>query len=280
MTPSHVLAQASRWGRRVALLVAVAFALAPIYWLFTMATENPTQIVAGNPSFLPHFEGFGGITHPPLDVPIAQWFLNTVLVAAGTAAVAVVVAVTSAFGLSRFRFRGNGAFRVLVLFTQMLPAALLVVPLYAMMTQIHLINSLVGLILTDAAFTTPVCLWVIKGAMDSVPRELDEAARVDGSSMFTVLRRVVLPLAAPGVAAAATIAFFFGWNDFLFANTFLIGQNLSVLSTGLASMITLYSTPVPFLMAVASVYCLPPMVFFVLMQRRLVAGLTAGAVKG
>jgi multiple sugar transport system permease protein len=91
---------------------------------------------------------------------------------------------------------------------------------------------------------------------------------------------VVLPLAAPGVAAAATIAFFFGWNDFVFANTFLIGQNLSVLSKGLASMITLYSTPVPFLMAVASLYCLPPMVFFVLMQRRLVAGLTAGAVKG
>jgi multiple sugar transport system permease protein len=272
-------ARIGRGGRRAALAVAIVLALAPIYWLVQMATESETQVVAKQPPLFPSFSSFGGISHPPADAPIAAWFLNTGLVSAGTSVLAVLLATIAAFGLSRFRFRGNGPLRFLVLFTQMLPGTLLIVPLYAMITQANLLNNLLSLVLVDTAFVMPVCLWIIKGSMDSIPRELDEAALVDGSTMLGVLRRVVMPLAVPGIGAAAVIAFFFGWNDFLFANTFMISQNKWTLSKGLDSMIGLYSTPVPLIMAVAVLYCLPPMVFFVAMQRRLVSGLTAGAVK-
>jgi multiple sugar transport system permease protein len=272
-------ARIGRGGRRAALAAAIVLALAPIYWLVQMATESETQVVAKRPPLFPSFSSFGGISHPPANAPIATWFLNTGLVSAGTSVLAVLLATIAAFGLSRFRFRGNGPLRFLVLFTQMLPGTLLIVPLYAMITQANLLNNLLSLVLVDTAFVMPVCLWIIKGSMDSIPRELDEAALVDGSTMLGVLRRVVMPLAVPGIGAATVIAFFFGWNDFLFANTFMISQNKWTLSKGLDSMIGLYSTPVPLIMAVAVLYCLPPMVFFVAMQRRLVSGLTAGAVK-
>lgn len=273
-------ARMARTGRRAALVAAIIFALVPIYWLVQMATESESQVVAKQPTFFLSFSSFGGISHPPANAPVALWFLNTALVSVGTAVVAVILATVGAFGLSRFRFRGNGPLRFLVLFTQMLPGTLLIVPLYAMITQANLIDNPLSLVLVDAAFVMPVCLWIIKGSMDSIPRELDEAALVDGSTMFGVLRRVVMPLAVPGIGAATVIAFFFGWNDFLFANTFMTSQDKWTLSKGLDSMIGLYSTPVPLIMAVAVLYCLPPMVFFVIMQRRLVSGLTAGAVKG
>jgi len=273
-------ARMARASRRIALAVAIVLALAPIYWLVQMATESQAQVVAKRPSFFPSFSSFGGISHPPANAPVTSWFVNTALVSVGTAILAVLLATVAAFGLSRFRFRGNGPLRFLVLFTQMLPGTLLIVPLYAMITQLNLLDNLVSLVLVDTAFVMPVCLWIIKGSMDSIPRELDEAALVDGSTMLGVLRRVVVPLAVPGIGAAAVIAFFFGWNDFLFANTFMISQDKWPLSKGLDSLIGVYSVPVPLIMAVAVLYCLPPMVFFVLMQRRLVSGLTAGAVKG
>jgi multiple sugar transport system permease protein len=276
-TPTARIARTGRWA---ALVVAIIFALAPIYWLVQMATESETRVVAKKPTFFPSFNSFGGISHPPTNAPVLSWFLNTALVSVGTAILAVILATVAAFGLSRFRFRGNGPLRFLVLFTQMLPGTLLIVPLYAMITQMNLLDNLLSLVLVDTAFVMPVCLWIIKGSMDSIPRELDDAALVDGSSMFGVLWRVVIPLSVPGIGAATVISFFFGWNDFLFANTFMTSQGKWPLSKGLDSMIGLYSTPVPLIMAVAVLYCLPPMVFFVVMQRRLVSGLTAGAVKG
>jgi len=277
----------SRWRRLpvktahwLTLGVAVAVAIAPIYWLANLATHSESDIVSGRPSLLLGFGSLGGVTDPPNDIPILSWLRNSLIVGVGTSLLSIVLAASAAFGLSRFRFRGWGTFAFLVFFTQMLPSALLVIPLYSMLLTFNLLNNLVSLVLVDAAFAMPICVWIIKGAMDRIPRELDEAVRLDGGGSLGLLRRVILPLVAPSIAAAAVVAFLGGWNDFLFANTFITSENLWTTSKGLASLYGQYSTPIPLIMAFALLFSLPPVAFFLLMQRRIVAGLTAGAVKG
>jgi multiple sugar transport system permease protein len=267
-------------GRWLTLAVAVATALAPIYWLTNLATHSQSDIVSGRPSLLLGLGSLGGITHPPNDIPLMSWLRNSLVVGVGTAILSVGLAVLAGFGLSRFRFRGAGVFGFLVFFTQMLPSALLVIPLYSMLLTFNLLNNLGSLVLVDSAFAMPICVWIIKGGMDSIPRELDEAVRLDGAGSFGLLRRVILPLVAPSLAAAAVVAFLAGWNDFLFANTFITSENLWTTTKGLASLYGQYTTPIPLIMATALLFCLPPVGFFMLMQRRIVAGLTAGAVKG
>jgi multiple sugar transport system permease protein len=146
-------------------------------------------------------------------------------------------------------------------------------------STLGLIDNLLSLVVADSAFAMPIALWVIKGAMDSIPRELDEAGLVDGGSSFSVLLRVIMPLVGPAIAAAAIIVFFFGWNDFLFANTFMVTESRWTVTKGLASLFGQYTVPIPFIMASAVLFSIPPVLFFLLLQRRIVSGLTAGAVK-
>lgn len=266
-------------GRSAALLVALCIALFPIYWMVTISTQSQGQVVGQRLRLLPTLSGFGGISHLGTTY-VATWLGNSALVSLGTAAFSIAFAVFPAYGLSRYRFRGAGAFGFAVFATQMLPPALLVVPLYAIFSRFGLIDNLFSLVLADAAFAMPIALWIIKGAMDGIPRDLDEAARVDGASSFSVLVRVVLPLIAPAVAAAAIIAFFFAWNDFLFANTYMVSESRWTVTKGLASLFGQYSTPIPFIMSSAVLFSIPPVLFFLLLQRRIVSGLTAGAVKG
>lgn len=266
-------------GRSVALLVALCIALFPVYWMVTISTQSQGQVVGQRLRLLPTLNGFGGISHLGTTY-VTTWLGNSALISLGTAALSVAFAVFPAYGLSRYRFRGAGAFGFAVFATQMLPPALLVVPLYAIFSRFGLIDNLFSLILADAAFAMPIALWIIKGAMDGIPRELDEAAHVDGASSLSVLVRVVLPLIAPAVAAAAIIAFFFSWNDFLFANTFMVSEGRWTVTKGLASLFGQYSTPIPFIMSSAVLFSIPPVLFFLLLQRRIVSGLTAGAVKG
>jgi multiple sugar transport system permease protein len=261
------------------LVIAAAIALFPIYWMVTLSTQSQGQVVGQHLRLLPTLNGFGGISHFGA-TDVATWLANSAFVSIGTAVLSIAFAVFPAYGLSRYRFRGAGAFGFAVFATQMLPPALLVVPLYVIFSRLGLINNLLSLVLADAAFAMPIALWIIKGAMDGIPRELDEAANMDGASSLSVLRKVVLPLTAPAVASAGIIAFFFAWNDFLFANTFMVDQNRWTVTKGLASLFGQYSTPIPFIMASAVLFSIPPVLFFLLLQRRIVSGLTAGAVKG
>lgn len=269
----------ARLPRAVGILVALIVALAPLYWLFTLATQTNGQIVSPSESFLPTLTRFGGLSNLS-GVPLFSWMENSLIVGLGTAFGSIVLGTPAAFALSRFRFRGSGAFGFLVFATQMLPAALLIVPLYNIFSSIGLINNLASLVIANTAFAMPVAIWVIKGAMDGVPRDLDEAALLDGAGQVSILRRIILPIAAPGIAAAAIIAFLAGWNDFLFANTFMITTGRWPVTKGLASFFGQYSTPLDLIMGASLLFALPPIVFFLLLQRRMVAGLSAGAVRG
>lgn len=270
---------AGRLPRLIGVLLALVVALGPLYWMITLSTLSNGQIVSSLGHFLPTLSRFGGLSHLT-GVPLFTWMKNSVIVGLATALSSVLLATPAAFALSRFRFRGSGTFGFLVFATQMLPAALLIVPLYNIFAGLRLIDNLASLVIADTAFAMPVAIWVIKGAMDSVPRDLDEAALMDGAGQLSILRRIVLPVAAPGIAAAAIIAFLSGWNDFLFANTFMVSTNKWPVTKGLASFFGQYSTPLDLIMAASVLFALPPVIFFLLLQRRMVAGLSAGAVRG
>jgi multiple sugar transport system permease protein len=162
----------------------------------------------------------------------------------------------------------------------MLPEALLVVPIYALFASLGLLNGMGGLILANVAFTMPVSVWIIKGAIDAIPYEIEEAAAVDGCPRVTILSLVLTPLILPSIAAAAVINFFDGWNEFLLAKTFIAERDLWPASVGLASFIGQYLTSLNSVMAAALLFTLPALIFFLLVQRRIVSGLTAGSVKG
>ncbi|MDI1270510.1 MAG: carbohydrate ABC transporter permease [Polaromonas sp.] len=261
----------------IALLGAAAF---PIYWMLVTSLTPSSQLFTDSPRLVPQFPQW----HVYKDVfsikPVGTWLLNSAIVALGTTVFSIALAVFPAYALSRFRFKGKGSLSFGLFTTQMLPEAMLLVPLYAIFGQLALLNTLSGLILANTAFTVPVIIWILKGAIDGVPLEIEEAARIDGCSRLGVILTVVVPLIAPTLAAASVIAFFHGWNEYIFAQTFINEERLHVTSVGLASFVGELSTPIDAVMAVAVIYTLPAVVFYLMVQKHVVAGMTAGSVKG
>jgi multiple sugar transport system permease protein len=278
MTPRIKLGAVMRGISVVVLVVLAGF---PVYWLFTTATHTTTDLYGGHVKFLPdlgHF--FTSLKSVVSGVPMLRWLTNSAVVAVGTTVLSLVMATLAAYALSRYRFRGKGVFGFALFATQMLPEALLVVPLYSIFLSFGLLDNLAGLVLSDTAFAMPVAVWILKSAMDGVPREIEESAQVDGCPRYAMLTQITLPLIAPSIAAAAVITFFDGWNEYLFANTFITDEEKWPASKGLASFIGEFVTPLNHVMAAALIFTLPAIVFFLFVQRRIVSGLTAGSVKG
>jgi multiple sugar transport system permease protein len=216
---------------------------------------------------------------------IGRWIINSTLIALMVTAICVVLAVLGAYVISAMRWRGRSAFAIFLLMTQMLPEALILVPIFEIyksfpILHISLRESLPGVSLIDAAFILPIGIWILKNMFDTIPREVREAAVVDGAGPFRVLFQIVLPLSLPGLVAVGVVAFFYAWNEFLFAQTMITGKANKPASVGLASMITMLDTPIERLLAAGLVFAIPPVIFYIIMQRYIVSGITAGAVKG
>jgi len=267
-------------GRMLAVLVVLGLAIFPIYWMFVTALTPDSAMFGSGTSLLPDFSRLGVFADVLEDGQVLRWLLNSLIVAAGTTVLSIGLGIPLGYALSRFGFRGKLLVGLALLFTQMLPEALLVVPLFSLFRRFDLLNSLQGLILADTAFALPVVALILKGAIDGVPRELDEAARTDGSRPATVLFRIILPLIMPAVAAAAVIAFFNAWNEYVFAVTFVFDKSLQPASVGVAGFIGEQDTSIQSIMAVALLFTLPAVAFYLFAQRYVVGGMTAGAVKG
>ncbi|TSI14555.1 carbohydrate ABC transporter permease [Brevibacterium aurantiacum] len=267
--------------RYALLLILVVIAGFPIYWMLNTALADPETLYTkdGQSSWLqldrlPEF--FNSLS----TVPVFMWLRNSTFIAAGTTVLSLLLGILAGYALSRFRFRGKGVVSTLMYTTQVIPEALILVPLYGLFVSLGLINSLWGLVIANAGFALPVAAFIVKSAVDSVPYEIEEAAMVDNTPRFTVLTMIVCPLILPSLAAAAVITFFAAWNEYLFAATFLLDSGQWPASVGLASFIGQYDTPLPAVMGAAVVFSIPAIVFFLLVQRKIVSGLTAGAVKG
>lgn len=262
-------------------LLLVLLAGFPIYWMFNTSITPTQELYQGKQTLIADFSRtlhvFDVLTG---DSQFLRWMSNSAVVALGTTALSLVMAVLAAYALSRYRFHGKGLLGFGLFATQMLPEALLVVPLYSLFATLGLLNELYGLVLVNSAFAMPVAVWILKTAMDGVPYEVEESARVDGCGALSILRMITVPLVMPSLAAAAVITFFDGWNEYLFATTFIEDRASWVASTGLASFIGEFTTPLDTVFSAAFWFTVPAIVFFLLMQRRIVSGLTAGSVKG
>jgi multiple sugar transport system permease protein len=271
-----------RWGaaRYVVVVIMVVLAGFPIYWMVDTALSPNQELYGSSQSFLLQFENFPQLVRLLEQLPLVLWLTNSAVIAAGTTALSLILGSLTGYTLSRFRFRGKSFLGFLLFITQVLPEALVLVPLYGIFISLGLLNNLGGLVLADAGFSLPVATFVLKGAMDKIPYEIEESALVDNCPRLSILTMIVLPIIYPSVAAAAVVAFFAGWNEYLFASTFLNDKTAWPASVGLASFIGQNETPMSAIMGSALVFTIPAIVFFLLVQRRIISGLAAGAVKG
>jgi multiple sugar transport system permease protein len=266
------------------LVYAVVFAVVgvlffPIYWMFNTSLAPQDQLYVYPPKILHPNATLGAYTKIFAERPIARWMFNSFVVVLLTGAFSLAISVLAGYSLSRFRVRGAGSLGYVLLASRMLPTTLLVIPLFVFMSQVRLINTLWSVVLANVTFIMPFATWMLKGYFDSIPRELEEAAYIDGTSRMGALWRVTLPLAAPGVAATALYSAILAWDEYLFARTFLNTNSVWTISVGLGSFRGEYITYWNEVMAASLVGTLPIILIFLLLERQLVGGLTAGAVK-
>ena len=209
----------------------------------------------------------------------AVYIRNSLLVSLPATVFAVTVSFVAAYSFSRRRFRFRYTLLILVVFLQLFPFIVLTTPIYFIFYRLGLVNNLLGLVITYIAVTIPFSIYMLFGYLDSVPRELDEAAIIDGCSTLGVIWRIVLPIAWPGVAATAIYAFVQAWNEFLFALTLITDNNLKTIPIGLANLFGQYTTQWDLVMSASVIATIPTLIIFLFLQRQLVSGLAAGAVK-
>ena len=262
------------------LAVSMVFAFFPVYWMFVTSIKPEEDVFAFPPSFIPtrvtavHYQNF--FQNPEL----LRYLSNSLIIATVTMLSSLLIASYAAYSFSKFRYRGRRSVMFLTLSAQMFPQALLLITLYLMFSQLNLLDTYLVLILAFTTFTLPLCTWMLKGYFDNVPSELIEAAKVDGATQWQIIHRIILPVARPALVATGIFAFMRGWNDFIYALT-LVGRDKQTLPPGLVlTYIGEFQANWADMMAASLIVSLPLIIVFILFQRHIIGGLTAGAVKG
>ncbi|OMH29543.1 ABC transporter permease [Tersicoccus phoenicis] len=273
----------ARVFRIVVIAVLTVFTVVPVYVMITSAMK-PLSDVQGAFTWWPTTVTFAPFVDMWETVPLASYFVNSVIVAGVATVLSLIIAIFAAYAISRYRFRGRTVFSTTVLSTQMFPGVLFLLPLFLIFVNINtlfgiqLVGTRTGLIITYLTFSLPFSIWMLAGYFDGIPRDLDEAALVDGCGPMKALLTVVLPAARPGLVAVAIYSFMTSWGEVLFASVMTTDVNRT-----LAVGLQLYSTQTNVywnqIMAASLVVSIPVVVGFLLLQRSFVAGLTAGAVK-
>ena len=265
--------------KAIALGLLAAYCLAPFLWQVITSLKPAAELTA-LPPLLPSritFEHYAAIF---TGHPVLRLIINSAVVAVGTTVLALALGALAAYAVSVLRLRGRAAILGVVLAISMFPPIATVSPLFLLLNALGLRDTLAALVLTYSTFSLPLAVWLLAGFFDALPRELYVAARVDGCSAFGALWRVLLPLAAPGILAAALLVFIFAWNEFLFALSFTATEASRTLPVGIALFPGLHEIPYGEIAAASVVATLPVVALAFAFQRRIVEGLTAGAVKG
>jgi len=265
----------------LALLAFVLSALFPYSWILSTSLKDFSEIFTIPIRLIPKhatLENFRAVIYGHMD--FGQKFINSLIVTVTTTVLSLIISTPCAYALARFRIRGRRLLLKTILVSQMIPIAVLLIPLYILIVKIRLMNTFISLVMANLTFSVPFVVWVLYGFFGRLPIEVEESALIDGASKFQTLVRVVLPSAAPGLAAAAAFTFISAWQEYMFALTFIDSQRKFTLPIALTSYIGQYGTQWGNLMAASLLVTLPIIVLFFAIQKLMVKGLTAGAVKG
>jgi len=268
--------QHKKIGSHTTLLHFVVLTLIPIIWIFDIAL-SPGNALGGEIGDSFTDEHFTKILEGE---SFWIWFRNSLIVSIGTSLLGLVIAIPAGYAFSRYKFTGRDVSMFAFLLVQMFPGIIIIVPYFLVMKTLGLLNSHLGLILAYCVTALPLCVWMLKGFFDTVPRELEEAATLDGCNQFQVFTKVVLPLSLPAVAVTALFSFLAAWNEFLLALTFNTSNDMYTLPVGLASLISSTGQAWGDFAAASILVSLPVALLFLFFQKFLIEGLSAGGVKG
>jgi ABC-type glycerol-3-phosphate transport system permease component len=264
----------------LAMLAVSAFALFPVYWVVITSLKPRREIYTRTPDLWPSDPQWEQYPRVLGEGHVGRALVNSLIVASATMIVCLFIGSMAAVALSRFQLPARRVLLMLVLMTQLFPLVVLLIPLFVMMRQAGLIGTYWALVVTYLAFTLPLTIWVMRGFLLSIPAELEHAARIDGATRLGALVRVILPLAAPGLATTAVLCFLEGWKEFLLALTFLNEEERKTVPLVLQSFVGRGDTDWGAVMATSVLYTLPVAVVFLLLRKHLMTIRTTGAVKG
>jgi multiple sugar transport system permease protein len=276
------ISRLARWGKYATLACAVIAAVAPVYWMVTISLKNEVDQFATPPLWFGFTPTLAHYKDAFFARSFGQYLITSATVATLSTICAIVIGTLAAYGLSRFRLRAglDRRLSLWILSTRMFPPIVSAVPLFLMMRDLRLLNTLTSLVIVYTAFNLPFVVWMMRGFFQELPRDLEEAAMVDGDSRLGALVRVILPLVTPGLAATAVFCLIMSWNEFLLALVLTQTDRAMTLPVGIAGRVTQYEIKWGVMSAAGVVAMLPILLFALAVQRYLVRGLSLGAVKG
>ncbi len=268
------------YGRTLVAAAVCIVSLFPVYWMVATSLKTPPEIFATPPRLFPlppHFEAYRDAVID--NVVVQRAMLSSVIIAVGTMVLTLLLSAPAAYALARLRLRGGGAVILLLVLGQLLPAIVIAGPLFVLFSRIHLINSYPAIILADVSVTLPFAVIVLRPYFLTVPRELEAASMLDGSTQFGAFVQIVPPLVRPGLVTVAAFSFLLAWGEFIFALSLNLNEKIQPITVALNKFVGQYGTQWNNMMAVATTVPLPIILVFVLLQRFIVSGLTTGATK-
>jgi multiple sugar transport system permease protein len=264
----------------VFLILFVLVSVFPLVWIFKMSIITRSELFASPPTLLPNNvvgANYGTIFGDP---SFQQALINSTIISSVTTVVCLFFGSIAAYAIARLRFRFKSSVMTLILAISFFPAVAIIAPLFIQYSQVGIVNTYWAAIITDTVFALPLTVWLLVAFFKELPKDLEEAAKVDGATTIQAFRKVIVPLAAPGVFTTAILTFIFAWNEFLFANTFLFTPDTQPVTVVIPNFASQYTTDYGAQAAAAVVVTVPLVIMVLIFQRRIVSGLTAGAVKG
>jgi multiple sugar transport system permease protein len=269
-----------RWLLFLATLALVVALLFPLFWMARISVSTRPELFEVPPRWLPTTLNFHGYASILAEGSFLRYYLNSIIVALSTVAICLVAGILAAYSFSRFEYPARKTLMVVTLSAQMFPWALLIISLYIFFLRLRLLDTYWALILAHTTFALPLTIWIVKSYFDTIPRELEESAYMDGCMRTKALTRIIIPLSLPGILAAAIYIFIFSWNDFLFGLTLTSSDKMRILAPGIAlAFIGEYEYRWVEMMASSIAVMAPVVVAFLFLQRYFIEGLTAGALK-
>jgi multiple sugar transport system permease protein len=264
----------------VFVVIFVFVSVFPLLWVFKMSIVTKTELFAAPPTILPQNVSGAEWAQVLGDTTFQRALINSTIIAGVTTVVCLFFGSITAYAIARLRFRFKSTVMTLILAISFFPAVAIIAPLFIQFSQTGLIDTYASVIITDVVFALPLTIWLLVAFFRELPVDLEDAAKVDGATTIQAFRKVIVPLAAPGVFTTAILTFIYAWNEFLFANTFLFDESTQPVTVVIPNFATIYTVDYGAQAAASVIVTVPLVIMVLIFQRRIVSGLTAGAVKG